>query len=506
MSDFTSLSKKDQKTNSSSSLSSNLIPEDPFKSLLTDEGSETSLQSIGVPLKPIDDFDEVVLMGTMNQEFMVDLNEYQKIGKDTADQANYFISLSKLESLSETAQTNKIQLNSRVIIEKKEEFKVKYMPISDFKGEDRLDIYVINKKDLTIQKQQIIIQVAFSIHSLKPALAVRATGCILCHATVSSNIITDFGYKGDGGGNDYFFNEGIYGDGHGSWDSAKFTNKNGQKKVVVPAKAKNTKLNKTIAEYLKPKVQAKGGVVEEALSVWIGAPKEETLKSTFHLTTGELFRYIQSSKEKAALVGLQVPTSTNKYFEIKDTFNCEGDLFIDGVLLINKARLTNKSGCRLYVTKTVFIQGDIQFNSQSENRNLQITSSRGIFVGMSTATINGRIFAYNMVTRQASLSKASTIQAKSDDLSNLILKDSQLISNSVLLDATGFNNRNVTTERLLLNAPHVHSRYTGNFSGAIIAEVALFTLGQFKFEFDPVFERVPVLPFISQSEYLQIEF
>ncbi|MGD0101369.1 MAG: hypothetical protein ABSC60_13565, partial [Acidobacteriota bacterium] len=63
----------------------------------------------------------------------------------------------------------------------------------------------------------------------------------------------------------------------------------------------------------------------------------------------------------------------------------------------------------------------------------------------------------------------------------------------------------ISFSRLLLNAPQVHSRYKGPFRGLVIAEVALFRLSKSTFEFDPVFKRVPILPVLRDSDYLQLK-
>ena len=59
--------------------------------------------------------------------------------------------------------------------------------------------------------------------------------------------------------------------------------------------------------------------------------------------------------------------------------------------------------------------------------------------------------------------------------------------------------------RMLLNAPVVHSRYSGRFKGVVIAEFALFWQGKSSYEFDPVFREVPVLPVLKDSDYLVVE-
>ena len=80
-----------------------------------------------------------------------------------------------------------------------------------------------------------------AIAEYEPAIAIRGSGCLTCHATVESAFITDFGY-----GDRYFFgkrggeitvgpfNGNIYGDfiaepGKTGWLTADF-----QKEIIVP--------------------------------------------------------------------------------------------------------------------------------------------------------------------------------------------------------------------------------------------------------------------------------
>ena len=45
----------------------------------------------------------------------------------------------------------------------------------------------------------------------------------------------------------------------------------------------------------------------------------------------------------------------------------------------------------------------------------------------------------------------------------------------------------------------MNSRYIGTFQGAVVAEIAIFRLGQFVFKFDPVFQTVPILPALTKD-------
>ena len=72
-------------------------------------------------------------------------------------------------------------------------------------------------------------------------------------------------------------------------------------------------------------------------------------------------------------------------------------------------------------------------------------------------------------------------------------------------NAAGEFSREEHFDRLLLNAPRIDSRYTGQFNGVIIAETVLMSLSRFSFSFDPVFSRVPVLPLLLPSDYLIVK-
>lgn len=79
-----------------------------------------------------------------------------------------------------------------------------------------------------------------------------------------------------------------------------------------------------------------------------------------------------------------------------------------------------------------------------------------------------------------------------------LLEDAARIPASDLVDAGPISSASaaIPMSRILLNAPEVHSRYVGEFRGAVVAEIAVFRLNNFAFSFDPVLQdkRVPVLP------------
>jgi hypothetical protein len=98
------------------------------------------------------------------------------------------------------------------------------------------------------------------------------------------------------------------------------------------------------------------------------------------------------------------------------------------------------------------------------------------------------------------------------DLANLVYADAQAIvsanGGTQLLDAQdpgspGFdssqNRASIEFTGLLLNAPVVESRYLGLFKGTIVSEIALFGLGSFYFDYDPVFNSAPALPLLPSD-------
>ena len=79
---------------------------------------------------------------------------------------------------------------------------------------------------------------------------------------------------------------------------------------------------------------------------------------------------------------------------------------------------------------------------------------------------------------------------------------------SGMIDASASNSNipvNQSYTRLLLNAPEIHSRYTGPFNGSWIGEIVMFRIDQtFSFTFDETLNSVSILP-IMNVEILKIE-
>jgi hypothetical protein len=381
-----------------------------------------------------------------------------------------------------------------------------------------------------------------AVNEYEPAVAVRASGCLTCHAEINSNYITDFGY-----GSPYFFanpseknkvsffNGHIYGDfiadpGKTGWLTAAF-----KKEIIVPAApvefnlekaAGNTITDKrsytealkasSLAGYLRAleNKKDKPAPVVEKTKIFIGAPDVETLESGFGIKHGDNTRikYIKNDPvQSPELKGIE-SGNDRKYYTNMGEIICDGDLFIRGMLLLDKLVIDTISGCRIYVTGPVFLQKEITFKNSGNKKdksNLQIVSTEAIFLGVGrekckdtskTDPMALRLLKTpalpSLFTRAAfkqNISPQKQMQALYDKTALVPLEDSSCHDSTI-----GFS-------RLLLNAPIIHSRYSGRFKGVVIAEFALFWQGKTKFEFDPVFKEVPVLPILKDSDYLTIE-
>jgi hypothetical protein len=63
----------------------------------------------------------------------------------------------------------------------------------------------------------------------------------------------------------------------------------------------------------------------------------------------------------------------------------------------------------------------------------------------------------------------------------------------------------INFQHLLLNAPYVNGRYSGGFSGMVIADNVWWALGKFNFAKDNIFSQVPLLPLVDFNKILSVE-
>jgi hypothetical protein len=379
-----------------------------------------------------------------------------------------------------------------------------------------------------------------AISEFEPALAVRTSACITCHAKIHPGFITDFGY-----GDSYFFGKPGDGSRFGSFDGNIYgdfyggePNKTGWltaemgKKVVVPRagfdfdlSAAGAKLSeayrkplqaKTLAEYLRALEAQKPdpATIIEKDKVFIGAPAAATLEARFQIapSSGAKFKYIKNDAASPEIKGIEL-NSAKSFFTNTAEVVCNGDLFIRGTLFLNHAVLATKIGCRIYATGPIFVQNAITYRNlggSADKTNLQLVSAEAILLGVGDkscdATAKDSPLSRRLVSGYAVASfftrNASSRSLSPKTLGQTIYDQGKLIPG---LEDAGCQDDTLGFSRLLLNAPQVHSRYKGKFKGVVIAEVALFRLGKSTFEFDPIFKEVSVLPRLKDSDYLEVK-
>lgn len=377
---------------------------------------------------------------------------------------------------------------------------------------------------------------------LEPALAIRGMGCLQCHAKLDSSIVTDFGYQGDGKGHNYYFNQssgttwwnsgGIYGD-HGNnfntmaIPSDKFVF---VPKAAAPAHVTTASAATTLAGYIRSQFDksadagTKGATVFEKSSIYIGAPTEADLVSAFALGASERMKYYRDPLGQN-LAGFQ---DRGNFFQNNSAVTCDGDVLLRGPVFLQNLQVNTSSGCRIHVIGSVFMYGSVTFTNANPNRNVQITSTKAIAMGLGSvkpgATFCEPESNWAKYPTDASWAKASSLNSRFTDIwtaPSFMLRqsaDPKAFGNSVLAEAAIIEaavgtlydaacrgeGRSIGFERIVLNAPVVHSRYQGNVSGTIIAEYALMSLGEFKFKFDPVFLHEKLFPRLSKKIYLDV--
>ncbi len=440
-----------------------------------------------------------------------------------------------------------------------------YTPATGFRGTESTTIYLKDNYGEQLANKVTFV-VANPLHALQPAMAIRTPGCISCHANVASSFITDFG-----AGNDYFFAKSysaqginplqgagvsMYSDrmsGEISWMTAKFGSS-----VIVPkvklgfdlaghinsilirggvssnfvaaaqAMAAKSTAENTLFDYVNAAESSKSPTtasghspalsVVEKDSVYIGAPNEALLIARTKVGS-ELSKFFKNSNASPELAGL---VDKGSYFEAQ-SLTCDGDLVVQKPIYLNNLVLRTDSGCRIYATKSIFVNGPIQYEQitpgPSNETNLQLVSSFWINFGVArhhcesasnpgwyqqnnpgSNPIDHRLDSYGAPTREAQTPaqvSAMTARMKSELALIAGFKDASC--------EAGAKPRVVGYDRLLLNAPRVDSRYTGQFKGVLISEIALFGLSSFAYTYDPVFSRVAVLPFLEVSDYLKVE-
>lgn len=358
------------------------------------------------------------------------------------------------------------------------------------------------------------------LKTMQPTLAVRGAACLMCHADVRSSVITDFGH-GDSfflGGNKHFDkDQSWYNNLASTWQTAKQIKgtvyvpdvwmPNKAQQFLSPGSAAPMKLADALMTPYMPewqyddvagaqmtmiKVQPDAGMpaVAAKSNITIRAPASEeiTALAPSILTTGAVRARGTEPVQLSVVPGGNIAYTTN---DPDTALECaDGDIVVRGTLYLRNLKLNASGGCRLYVTGTVFIEGAITYLDQTGTSNLQITSSRAIIMGIGLTQLQKRLINDHRGLELAKLNYKMLSQQIMDEANAIgTLKDAKMPG--VARESIDFNG-------LLLNAPIVHSRYLGNVKGTIIAEAALFAVGAFHFEYDPVFTKTNVFPLLSQ--------
>lgn len=382
-----------------------------------------------------------------------------------------------------------------------------------------------------------------AVAEFEPALAVRASGCITCHADIRPSYITDFGY-----GSRYFFgrpgqsgkfgsfNGSVYGDFFGDPrypDTTGFMSAHVEKSVIVPVAPLDFDLGAaggriaeqpvyqqplratSLAGYLRGLERRKSApaAIIEKQQVFIGAPDSETLLARFKVPPGSTspLKYVKNEPSSPEIAGIGLENG-KRYHTNTGEVVCDGDLLVQGTLFLNQVTLSTKNGCRIYATGPIFVQNAIAYKTDPaipDRANLQLVSSQAILMGVGDKSCETSDKESPLSRRLVSGYAVSTYLTREADrksiapeaLGKSIYDEGKRIPSledaTCRADAPDFS-------RLLLNAPLVHSRYQGRFKGLVIAEVVLFRLGKSNFAFDPVFKEVPTLPLLKEGDYLQI--
>jgi hypothetical protein len=258
--------------------------------------------------------------------------------------------------------------------------------------------------------------------------------------------------------------------------------------------------------------------IREVLSVSIGAPSATMIRDL--LPNGQKLLYIAAPGSTLSLSNFSLSSNGLYYTNSPTTtFVCDGDLIVDGAVFLNSLQLFTQTGCRIYATGTIFVQAaagtgarqGIQYLSGSATQNLELTSAVEVALGLGQCTNTSPPGGYAVrvawdTQNLSELQPAPSISAISSDYNSIV--DGS--GNSLLQDASptcgSYNDstRLVGFQHLLINAPRIDSRYTGDFDGVIITKFLLWSRGMFHFAYDSTFDNVAILPKIPSSSFFAV--
>lgn len=430
---------------------------------------------------------------------------------------------------------------------------LQYTPNSFYVGSDSAAVYGSDVAGNSFTAQ-ITVTVGNTLNLMKAALVVRGIACITCHSNVSSNIITDYGFGSpwyfDTSTNDSFYFDRLNSGGSNGLATLNLLTKS---KIVVPQanvpSAVQSEFKVTsLAEFIQARF-AQGSTntadqVSEISSLSIKIPNKSAIQEVFGNPTA-LQVYLLDTQNSPALDGLQYD-AINNVFKIT-ALTCDGDLYLAAPVVFENATVSSINGCRIYTTASIFIDTPVRSIAYkgSTNFNTQLLSTESIWMGTGrinrggsfcevdssknptgwysssgdTGGVNCQLAsnaaspmcdtltmrAYQIQIRntfsRAYPDSASLTGLLGTPINNsgtgIVLSERAQIEASLghaLYDAscTTTVGRNQAIARLMVVAPYINNRFTGDFSGATVAEAALMALGTFTYHFDPIFTSVSV--------------
>lgn len=447
------------------------------------------------------------------------------------------------------------------------QFILEYTPNESFVGLDTATVYVTDDFGHSIPGQ-VTIAVGNILNIIEPVLAVRGLSCITCHSNVSSNVVTDYGMNSpwyfDTKTSDSFYADRL--NSATTLNGLATLNLLNSSLIVVPKgqapAAIQTQFNiNSLADFVRARF-AQGSSnsaaqVKEVKNLHIRIPSAQRIAEVFGNPTGK-YSFLPDTQNSPALAGLSYDSNRDVF--IIRNLTCDGDLYLSSPAVFEKATVRSTNGCRIYSTASVFINGNLVSApfGESSQFNTQILSARSIWMGAGRIIKNnafceaaggkpvgwyssthsgvdcklsttdpadprcdtlsvrmGHLLARNAYSRGApdtnSLKSMFTTKDYNSQTNGLIADEKARIEAGLgapLYDASCDAGGRAAFDfsRLVLAAPYVNSRYTGNFSGSIVSEISLMSLGTFKFHFDPVLKNVSVFSLLNSDELVSVQF
>lgn len=444
-------------------------------------------------------------------------------------------------------------------------YTIRFTPHASYVGQDMVPVYVPDDFNSALAAS-VNMRVGNTLNTIQPALAVRGISCITCHTQASSNIVTDYGH-----GSPWYFdsatNDSFYFDRVGNGDGLASLNLMGVGSLTVPkglipdsVKASFPGVS-SLADWVRARF-AQGSPntaaqVKEINSLKISLPTAARIAALFG-NPGTAQAYLPDTQDSPALSGLAL---SGQAFVITD-LTCDGDLFLDRPAIFVNATVRSNVGCRIYSTKSVFIEGaitSVAATSGATDYNVQILSAESIWAGTGRIVKNGAFCEldgagnpsgwFSSTGGTNGVDCKNVANAANPNCDSFVIRTVNTVirntySNAYpnatslknfmwpanydaspggtlagqrasieaalgrpLYDAScGAGRRNVTLSRLLLAAPYVNNRYSGDVIGSVIAEAAIMSLGSFKYEFDPVFKHTSIFSLLDENELISGEF